>query len=102
MAEPPDIKDQQGPWDEIVNRIILLTPFVILLAGTGYLIYTGSISVGQVTISGTIPVRPIALGVGVLLGFTWLLALAKFYGLAPVTWLGEKLHNIAKNYNPDQ
>lgn len=97
---PPEIKDQPGPWDEIVNRAILLLPFIALVALVAWLITTGTVTVGTISIEGTVPVRPLALGAGGLFGFTYLLALAKFYGLAPLSWLFNRLHNLAKNYNP--
>jgi hypothetical protein len=99
--DKPEIKDQPGPWDELVNRAILLAFVLSPLAFAAYLIGSGGISFGEIVIEGTIPVRPFAIGYGALVGLVILLAIMKFYGLAPVAWLLEKAHNAAKNYNPD-
>jgi hypothetical protein len=101
MSEPPKMKNWPGRADEIVNRIILIAPWVVILAGVAYLGYTGSLST-DIQIVGNVPVAPLVYGLGLILGATYALALMKFYGAAPVAWVFTKAHNLAKNYNPEE
>lgn len=99
--EPPEIKDHEGPWDEFLNRLILIAPWLAIIGTLGYLLYYGDL-VGDVTVSGQVPIAPIVYVTVGLLGFTYALAIAKFYGFAPFTWLAARVRNAAKDYNPEE
>jgi len=99
--DAPEIKDQPGPWDEIVNRTILIAPWVAIAAVGIYLVATGSIST-DITVGGTIPVRPFAYLAAGVIGLTYFLAVAKFYGLKPLAWVINAIANIADSYERDE
>jgi len=95
--DAPEITDHEGPWDEVVNRAILLAPWLAAAVLLGWLIATGSLSM-NVRIEGTVSAAPLVGGAAILIGATYLLAVMKFYGARPVVWVA----NTAANYNPDQ
>jgi hypothetical protein len=96
--EAPDIKDHRGRWDEYLAGFIVVAPFILLLVGglvLAALILTGEIDIGNITLGGTIPVGIISLGVAGMVGLTWLLAVMKIFGIAPVAWIA----NAANDYS---
>lgn len=95
----PKIKNFEGKWDEFVSAFILLAPWLIIVIVGLYVVATGSLNT-DITISGEIPVNIFAIGAGILIGGTYILAIFKFFGVAPVAWLANKIHNVAKNYDP--
>lgn len=109
--EPPQVKNQEGRWDERVAYAILVIPFVLVsvavFAIVG-LVATGVIPVNA-SIEGTLAatsvfesvVAPLMLVFGVLLALTWVLALMKVFGVNPVVWLVRRVANAAREYNPD-
>lgn len=94
-GDPPAVPDQPGPWDEFVNRAILLAPWVAALAIAAWFILTGSVT-ADITLGGEINTAPVIYGVVAAIGLTYVLALMKFYGTSPVAWIGK----TASNYNP--
>jgi len=99
--DAPQVQDIKGKWDEVVSAVILVAPWVVILAVGLWTITTGSLTT-DIRIAGEIPVFWLALGAGVLMGATYVLAMLKFFGSKPVAWLGNKLHNIARDYKPDE
>jgi hypothetical protein len=97
----PKVKNIRGKWDEVVAAFILIAPWIIIVIIGLYVILSGSLST-DITISGEIPVNLLVIGAALLIGATYILAALKFFGSAPVAWLGNKVHNVAKNYNPDE
>lgn len=98
-TDPLRVQDDPGSADEWFARAIIATPFVLLLVGgvvAAVLVSTGQVTL-DVTISGTIPVRPLVLGFGVLLGLSYVLAAAKEWGISPVKWVA----GAAQNYRPN-
>jgi hypothetical protein len=96
---PPRIRDHPGQADEWFARAIIATPFVLLLVGgvaTAVLVWTGQVTL-DVTVAGTIPVRPLVLGFAALVGGAYVLAAAKEWGIRPVKWVA----NAARDYDPD-
>ena len=110
--EVPEIQNDPGSGDEWTARAVILAPFAILtIASLSFigLIVAGYIPV-NVTIEGTIGaqgafntvVRPILLASAAVMVLAFVLALMKEYGTNPVTYLIERVANIAKNYNPPE
>lgn len=99
--DPPSIKEHAGRWDEFVNRVILVAPWLAIVAYAIYILTTGRVRT-DITISGTVPVDILAYLVVGLFAVTYALALMKFYGAKPLSWLLTRVHNLAKNYNPPQ
>ena len=105
----PRIRDHAGPWDEAVNRIVLLILPVGVVAATAYLALSGAVRLDY-TVSGEIPaetvfnrlVVPAAYVIGGALVVLYALALMKFYGSNPFAWVVEKVRNAARDYNPDE
>lgn len=97
--EAPEIEDKPGPWDNILNSVILIAPWVAIVAALGYVIYTGSLST-DIVLTGEVPIQPFAYAGGALIAVTYLLALMKFYGMAPLAYIFKRAHNLATNYNP--
>lgn len=95
--DAPAITKHKGPWDEVVNRAILLAPWVGAIVFLGWLMYTGSLAT-DLRVQGTVSAAPLVYGAGALVGLTYLLALMKFYGASPVVWVA----NAAANYNPEE
>ncbi len=107
--DAPEIRDHRGPWDEVVNRIILLLLPVGLVASVVYLILSGSLRLDY-AITGEIPaetvfaelVVPAAYAVGLALLALYVLALMKFYGANPFVWVVSRIRNAARDYRPDE
>lgn len=99
--DAPAIKDHPGPWDEIVNRAILLLLAAAPVAVAAYLGVTGSFG-ADVTVTGSIPAWAVYVPIAGLYLLLVTLALMKFYGAHPVAWVTQRAHNIAKNYNPPE
>jgi len=99
-TNPPSTLDHAGPWDEVVNRLILLAPWLVVLGGAGYVGLTGGVNTA-VTVSGTIPVLAFVYPAIALFAVTYALALMKFFGASPLAWVLSRAHNLAKNYNPN-
>lgn len=89
-GDPPPVKDHAGAWDEWLAGFIVAVPFVLLLAGGAWLLWTGRVP----EVTGTIPATWVYLTALVLFGLPWLLAVAKVWGIKPVVWLA----NVARNY----
>jgi hypothetical protein len=86
---PTQVQDDPGPWDEWFARAILITPFLVLLVaalGTAVLVMTGAVGF-DVTIDGSISIGPLVYGFAALVGLSYVLAAAKEWGIAPVTWV---------------
>lgn len=97
----PTIRRYAGRWDELLNSAILLAPWLAIAAAGLYLAWTGSLST-DISIEGAVPVAPFAYAVGAVLVLTYVLAVMRFYGVAPVAWVVEKAHTLATNYNPPE
>jgi hypothetical protein len=96
--EPLRVQDDPGSADEWFARAILATPFVLLLVaaiGGAVLVALGQVTL-DVTVAGTIPVRPLVLGFAALLGLSYVLAAAKEWGIRPVKWVA----GAARDYRP--
>lgn len=103
-----EIQDDPGTVDENFARVVLILPWVAILAaliaGIGA-VFTGLVTL-DVTITGSVSaqylvttlVRPIAYGLAAALGLVYLLAAAKEWGIAPIRWIA----NAARDYNPEQ
>jgi len=100
-TDAPSIRRYAGPWDDFVNRAILLVPWVAIVLVGSYLAWTGSLST-DIALEGTVPIAPFAYALGAVLALTYVLAVMRFYGVAPVAWLVEKAHTLATNYNPSE
>lgn len=98
--DQPSIRDMNGRWDERVALVVVSTPFALVLtagAVVAGLAATGVVAT-DITISGTIPIYPLTVAFGGLLSLTWLLALMKVFGVAPVMFLANRLASVADNY----
>lgn len=91
--EAPEIKDHDGPWDELVNRIILLAPWLAILGIGGWLLYTDSLST-DIVIGGQVSATPLVYAGAGIVVVTYVLAVMKFYGSSPVAWIA----SIADSY----
>jgi len=109
FEDAPQIRDYPGPWDEVVNRLIIVLLPAGVVGSAGYLFLSDSIRVTY-AITGEIPaslvfrrlVVPVAYGVGAALLVLYALALMKFYGSNPFAWVVEKVRNAARDYNPEE
>ena len=105
----PRIRDHTGPWDEAVNRIVLLILPVGVVAATASLALSGAVRFDY-AVTGDVPaetvfnrlVVPAAYTVGGALLILYALALMKFYGSNPFAWVVEKIRNAARDYNPEE
>lgn len=88
------IKEHEGKWDEALAAFIILSPFLTTIGFLVFGISTGMITVGDVTVTGNIPIQPLVYGMSGLLGLTYFLALAKVFGIKPIKWIA----NTARNY----
>lgn len=91
------IKKHKGPWDEIINRTILIIPWILALAYFGHQIYTGNFQS-----SGTVRRDYIAYALMALFAFTYILALMKFYGPTAMDWVLQRGHRFMDRYNGNQ
>lgn len=107
-GEAPEIQDDPGSLDENFARVILILPWLAILAVIGAAIgavFTGMIVI-DVTITGSVSAqylvstfaRPLAYGVAAALGLVYVLAAAKEWGIAPIRWIT----NAARDYQPDR
>jgi len=101
-ADPPQVKDHRGLWDEALAGLVVVSPFLILLGGLALLaglIATGSIAV-DVTLAGRINImallRPLVLPTALLLAGAYLLFAIKFFGASPVAFLLDLLEGYER------
>lgn len=97
--DAPEMKSHDGMWDNVVNTLILAAPWVAISGILGYMILTTGVNI-DITFTGEIPIQPFAYLIGAGIALTYLLALMKFYGAAPLAYIFHKGHNFMKNYNP--
>jgi hypothetical protein len=88
------IKKHKGPWDEIINRAILIIPWILALAYFGHQIYTGDFQS-----TGAVRRDYIAYALMALFVFTYILALMKFYGPTAMDWVLQRGHRFMNRYN---
>ena len=91
--DAPEITDRPGPWDEVVNRAILLAPWVALVVALVWLVAYGDFAT-DITVAGEVSATPLVYGAAALVALTYLLALMKFYGTSPIAWVA----NVARDY----
>lgn len=101
-ADPPQVKDHRGLWDEALAGLVVVSPFLILLSALALLaglIATGSITV-DVTLAGRINVmallRPLVLPAAALLAAGYLLFAIKFFGKSPVAFVLDLLEGFER------
>lgn len=109
QADSPTVKDHAGPWDEVVNRIILLLLPLAVVVLPGYVLVTGQVRLDY-SVTGEVPaslvfqkvVVPGLYLLGGIILVLYALALMKFYGSNPFTWVVARIRNAAADYNPDR
>lgn len=98
---PPAVKDHKGRWDEALAATIVILPWVLTILGVVYIAWTGGFE-PDITLGGVVDGSYLVYGAAGLAGLTYVLALGKVFGLAPIQYIFDKAHNLAKNYNPDE
>jgi hypothetical protein len=91
--DAPAIKEHDGPWDNLINRIILIAPWIAILGVGGWILYTDSVST-DIVIGGDVSAAPLIYAGAAIVVATYILAVMKFYGSSPVAWIA----SIADSY----